>query len=91
MNKQEPDFIQFMEQLEERIRQDFDNLSNEQELRAALNNWREPNHGILARLKDDPCYALAEQHQQELLQDYFAERLRMKEECFKERRKRMAN
>lgn len=89
--KPESDFTQFIAQFEDQIWRDFDDLRNERELRAALNKWREPNHGILVRVQSDPYYALAETYEQEMFQDYFAERLRMKEQYFYERMNRNAN
>lgn len=89
--RSKPDFTAFMWEFEMQIWNDFDNLQTETELRHALNKWQEPTNGILARVKDDPIYAMAGDIEQQVFQDYFAERLRMKVQYFRERQRNAIN
>lgn len=70
------DFMDFILEFDEQFWEDFDDIEDAEQLQAPLKKWCEPTEGILARVKDNPVFACADDAERKIFRDYFAERLR---------------
>lgn len=72
-----PDFWDFLQQQEARLREDFCRVTSEEQLEAVRRKWLDPVIGILERIKDDPYFALAKPNAQKIFQEYVQDRIEL--------------
>jgi hypothetical protein len=77
--KMVPDFWGFLQEKIATLNQESARVQSDSDMKSLLDRWLRPKGGVLAKLEDDPFFALAKPSAQQIFMDMMQSRVRQVE------------